>query len=179
MGAARIGSARRPAQDEAAADCTGIACFETRPGEWEPLKMLFEAESGFLERGRVAHLATADRTGMPHVVPVCYGVSGGRLYITIDEKPKRRARSLKRLANILENPRAAVVVDRWDEDWTRLGWVMLRGPAEILDEGAEHDRAQALLKRRYPQLAPMAIAELPVIALTIERVASWGNLAED
>jgi PPOX class probable F420-dependent enzyme len=141
--------------------------------------MFSEAQARFLEKGRVAHLATADRAGMPHVVPVCYAVAGGRLYITIDEKPKRGPRSLKRLANILENPRAAVVVDRWEEDWSRLGWVMLRGPAEILYEGAEHDRAQALLKSRYPQLGPMALAALPVIALSVERVASWGNLAED
>ena len=141
--------------------------------------MLSEAEARFLETGRVGRLATADRAGMPHVVPVCYAVAGDRLYITIDEKPKRRPRALKRLANILENPKAAVVVDRWDEDWARLGWVMLRGPAEILDGGEEHDRAQALLRARYPQLAAMAIEGLPVIALTLERVASWGNLAED
>lgn len=140
--------------------------------------MVSEAEARFLESGRVAHLATADRAGMPHVVPVCYAVEGGRLYITIDEKPKRRPQSLKRLANILENPKAAIVVDRWDEDWARLGWVMLRGAAEILREGPEHARAQALLKSRYPQLLPMALEGLPVIALRVERVASWGNLAE-
>ena len=140
--------------------------------------MFSEAEERFLERGRVAHLATADRAGMPHVVPVCYAVVAGRLYITIDQKPKRRPLALKRLANILENPQAAVVVDRWDEDWTRLGWVMLRGAAEILRAGPEHARAQALLRSRYPQLAAMAREGLPVIALSIERVASWGNLAE-
>lgn len=140
--------------------------------------MFSAAEERFLERGRVAHLATADRAGMPHVVPVCYAIAAGRLYITIDEKPKRRPLALKRLANILENPKAAVVVDRWDEDWTRLGWVMLRGAAEILRDGPEHARAQALLKSRYPQLAAMALEGLPVIALRVERVASWGNLAE-
>ncbi|HVH76903.1 MAG TPA: TIGR03668 family PPOX class F420-dependent oxidoreductase [Stellaceae bacterium] len=140
--------------------------------------MFSAAEARFLERGRVAHLATADRAGMPHVVPVCYAIAAGRLYITIDEKPKRRPLALKRLANILENPKAAVVVDRWDEDWTRLGWVMLRGAAEILRDGPEHTGAQALLKSRYPQLAAMAIEGLPVIALRVERVASWGNLAE-
>jgi len=140
--------------------------------------MFSEAEARFLDQGRVAHLATADRAGMPHVVPVCYALAAGRLYITIDEKPKRRPLALKRLANILENPRAAVVVDRWDEDWTRLGWVMLRGPAEILRGGPEHARAQALLRSRYPQLAAMALEGLPVIALSVERVASWGNLAE-
>jgi len=81
------------------------------------------------------------------------------------------------LRNILENPIAAFVADHWDEDWTRLGWVMLRGPAEILADGAEHDRAQALLRSRYPQYRAMALADLPVIAIRIEHVTSWGNLS--
>jgi PPOX class probable F420-dependent enzyme len=81
------------------------------------------------------------------------------------------------LRNIRENPAAAFVADRYDEDWTRLGWVMLRGPAEILTDGAEHDRAQALLRQRYPQYRGMALADLPVIALRIERVTSWGDLS--
>ena len=139
--------------------------------------MLSESERRFLDAHRAARLATADRAGMPHVVPVCFAILEGTLYITIDEKPKRvSARPLKRLRNITENPMAAVVVDRWDEDWSRLGWVMLRGPAEILEAGPEHDRAQALLQARYAQLAAMHIAALPVIALRIERIARWGNL---
>jgi PPOX class probable F420-dependent enzyme len=86
---------------------------------------------------------------------------------------------LKRLRNIIDNPVAAFVADRWDEDWTRLGWVMLRGPAEILADGAEHDRAQALLRQRYPQYQGMALDDLPVIAMRIERVTSWGNLSAE
>jgi len=108
---------------------------------------------------------------------VCFVVSEGALYITIDQKPKGDPRALKRLRNIIENPVAAFVADRYDEDWTRLGWVMLRGPAAILAEGAEHDRAQALLQARYPQYREMQLAELPVIAIRIERVTSWGNLS--
>jgi PPOX class probable F420-dependent enzyme len=76
-----------------------------------------------------------------------------------------------------EHPLAAFVADRWDEDWTRLGWVMLRGPAEILEGGAEHDRAQALLRERYPQYRAMAVDDLPVITLRIKRVTSWGSLS--
>jgi PPOX class probable F420-dependent enzyme len=130
----------------------------------------------FLASRRVGHLATADARGAPHVVPVCFAVSDTALYITIDAKPKRGA-PLKRLRNIAENPAIAIVVDRYDEDWTRLGWVMLRGRAEILARGAEHDAAQALLQARYPQLAAMEIAGLPVIALRIAQVASWGDLS--
>lgn len=136
-----------------------------------------EQERTFLLDQRVGRLATADGNGAPHVLPVGYALGADTLYITIDDKPKRTSgRKLKRLQNIMENPRIAVVVDRYDEDWSRLGWVMLRGRAEILDAGDEHDTAQALLRARYPQLAGMQIAGYPVIALRIERVTSWGNL---
>ena len=139
--------------------------------------MLSAAERDFVERSRVAHLATADARGAPHVVPVCFVACKNTLYITVDQKPKGAPRALKRLRNLAENPAAAVVVDRWDEDWTRLGWVMLRGPAVILDDGTEHDQAQALLRARYPQYRRMHLTDLPVIAMRIDRVASWGNLA--
>jgi PPOX class probable F420-dependent enzyme len=139
--------------------------------------MLNQRQRDFLDRGRVGHLATADAGGAPHVIPVCYAVAENTLYITIDEKPKRQDRPLKRLRNILENPQTAFVVDRWDEDWTRLGWVMLRGRAEILREGQEHQDAQDLLRARYPQLAAMQIAAYPVIAVRVERTRSWGDLS--
>jgi PPOX class probable F420-dependent enzyme len=139
--------------------------------------MLSARERHFVEGRRIGHLATADRSAVPHVVPVCFGLAEDRLYITIDRKPKReRGRPLKRLSNIADNPRAAIVFDRYDEDWRRLAWVMLHGRAEILTAGPEHDRAQSLLRARYPQLDAMQIGELPVIAIHIERVASWGDL---
>jgi PPOX class probable F420-dependent enzyme len=138
--------------------------------------MISERQRQFLDQRRVGHLATADNKGAPHVIPVCYAIDGETLYVTIDEKPKRRDRPLKRLRNILENPQAAFVADHWDEDWTRLGWVMLRGRAVILDSGAEHDRAQALLRERYPQYRAMDLRGLPVIALRIARATAWGNL---
>jgi PPOX class probable F420-dependent enzyme len=139
--------------------------------------VLSEQQAHFLADRRVGHLATADARAVPHLVPVCFVVSEGALYITIDQKPKGDVRALRRLKNITENPVAAFVADRWDEDWTRLGWVMLRGPAEILADGAEHDRAQALLRSRYPQYREMSLAGLPVIAIRIERVTSWGDLS--
>jgi PPOX class probable F420-dependent enzyme len=140
--------------------------------------MLSDDERRFLAERKVAHLATADRAAVPHVVPVCFALSEHTLYITIDAKPKRGAGAgLKRLRNIAENPAVAVIVDRYDEDWARLGWVMLRGRAEILAGGAEHDAAQDLLRARYPPLAAMQIVVLPVIAVRIERVASWGDLS--
>ena len=141
-------------------------------------EILSEPERQFLTRCRVARLATADRHAVPHVVPICFAVRGNTLYFAIDEKPKRRPRAmLKRLRNIAENPMVAVVADRYDEDWTRLGWVMLHGRAEILDRGIEHDEAQVMLRARYQQLKAMHIAGYPVVAVRIERATSWGNIS--
>ena len=139
--------------------------------------MLGDAQRRFLDAGRVAHLATADARGVPHVVPVCYAIDDATLYITIDEKPKRQDVPLKRLRNIMENPTVAVTVDRWDEDWSRLAWVMVRGRAEILRDGVEHDSAQELLRARYPQYRRMDLAPLPVIAVRLERATGWGKFA--
>ncbi len=142
--------------------------------------MLSSREQHFLEAQRVARLGTADARGVPHVVPVCFAIADGTIYVTIDEKPKRRSGApLKRLRNISENPAVAIVADRYDEDWTRLGWVMLQGRADILTDGSEHARAQALLRARYPQLRAMNIDALPVIAVRVERVVSWGDLSVD
>jgi len=134
-------------------------------------------EAAFLDAGRVARLATADAGGTPHLVPVCFVRDGARIYITVDEKPKRGA-DLKRLRNIRENPQVALTVDSYDDsDWTRLGWVMVRGTAEILTKGHEHHKAQERLRAKHEQLRNMELASLPVIAIQVEKVASWGDLA--
>ena len=139
--------------------------------------MLTEAQRRFLGAHRVARFASADAAGAPHVLPVCYAVLGDSAYFSIDEKPKRVAASrLKRLRNIAENPQAALVVDRYDEDWSRLGWVMLRGRAEVLTAGEEHAAAQAALRERYPQYRAMRLDALPVVAIRIRRASAWGNL---
>lgn len=140
--------------------------------------MLTEAQRAFLNDQRVAHLATADSSGAPHVVPVCFAVAGTNAYITVDEKPKRRlGNALKRLRNIAENPSVALVADYYnDRDWSLLGWVMLRGRAEILTTGSEHDEAQQRLRERYPQMQEMTLDGHPVIAIRIDRAVDWGKL---
>ncbi|MDH3661429.1 MAG: TIGR03668 family PPOX class F420-dependent oxidoreductase [Alphaproteobacteria bacterium] len=137
--------------------------------------MLTDEQRKFLETERVARLATVDAAGQPHVVPICYALIGDVAYFTIDQKPKRRG-ELKRIANIKANPKTALVADRYDEDWSKLGWVMIQGEAEILESGDLHDRAQARLSERYPQLRAMRLAHLPVIAIEIAHVMSWGCL---
>jgi PPOX class probable F420-dependent enzyme len=131
----------------------------------------------FLEQQRVGHLATVSRGGEPHVVPVCYAVADDTIYTPIDEKPKQPGRTLRRVRNIEETGRAALVVDRYDEDWTQLGWVLLRGRAELLAPGsAEQARAVELLRQRYPQYRTMRLETQSMIALRIERVSVWGKL---
>jgi PPOX class probable F420-dependent enzyme len=137
---------------------------------------MFSAEElRFTESQPVAHLATADANGRPHVVPVCFAYVDGGLYIAIDEKPKRSVR-LKRLRNIEQNPQVAIVLDRYDENWSRLAWVLVQGPAAVLDGGPEHKRALAELREKYPQYRTMALEERPIISVTVERVSSWGDL---
>ena len=137
--------------------------------------MLSDRQHRFLAVRKVGHLATASAAGVPHVVPVCFAGRDTTLYVTIDGKPKRAGRT-RRIANIEENQAVCFVADHYEDDWTRLGWVMLAGRADILAEGAEHDAAQALLRARYPQLAGMDIGPLPVIALRIARATDWGKL---
>ena len=137
--------------------------------------VLSGGERAFLEGRRIAHLATADGVGIPNVGPVCFALAGDTVYITIDRKPKS-GRPLKRLRNIAENPHVTLTADYYvDDDWSRLRWVMVRGRAEILESGAEHDDAQARLRDKYRQYRAMDLAPLPVIAIRIERVTSWSG----
>lgn len=137
------------------------------------MEMISDRERAFLMRRRFGHLATADRAGAPHLVPVCYTFAGSALYTAIDEKPKR-GRALRQVINIAENPRVAFLADHYDEDWSRLGWLMIDGRAEIINAGAEFDRARVLLTDRYKQYATMRLS--PVIAVRVVRVRSWGDL---
>lgn len=135
-------------------------------------------EAAFLVRQRVARLATADASGEPYAVPVCFAYTPGAIYIALDEKPKDvPPQRLKRVRNILENPKVSLVADRYAEDWSLLGFVMVRGAAELLEPGApEHAAAVRLLRGKYQQYESMRIEENPVIAIRPERAASWGAL---
>ena len=136
----------------------------------------------FLDRRRLAHLATADADGTPHVVPVCFALIAETLYVAIDEKPKRGDyRRLKRLRNIADNPRVAFVADVYDDtDWSRLGFVLVRARARVLLHGSEHVKehaeAVAALRDKYAQYRNMALEQRPVIAADIESVTAWGRL---
>jgi PPOX class probable F420-dependent enzyme len=131
----------------------------------------------FVAAARVARMATVDDDGMPTVLPICFWLDGERLYQVMDEKPKRvGGAELKRVRNLRANPSMAVVVDRWDEDWARLGWVLLRGRGDVLEGGAEHARALAALRDKYEPYRTMALEHQLLIRMTVQSVRSWGAL---
>jgi PPOX class probable F420-dependent enzyme len=131
----------------------------------------------FLEAHRVGHVATTGTDGAPHVMPVCYALDDAALYFAADAKPKRGpARDLARLRNIRANGRAALVVDEYDEDWTRLAWVLVRGSASVVGVPAEHAAALARLRARYPQYRAMALDDPgahPIVRIVPDRVRTW------
>jgi len=136
-----------------------------------------ETERAFLTRMRVARLATADEAGQPHVIPIVFAIDDHALYTPLDEKPKRVApRQLKRARNLLANPQIAIVVDRYDEDWTRLGWVMVTGMGQVVEDGEAHEAGVRLLQEKYAQYGAMPLEGRPLIVVTPRRVTSWGAL---
>ena len=140
--------------------------------------MLTTGQSTFLNTQRVARLATADKVGAPHIVPVCYALDGATVYVALDAKPKRVAPlRLKRVRNIAENAEVSLLADRYRDDWSQLGWVRLDGRAEVLLQGPEQAEAHRLLRLRYPQYESVLPEDAPVLSVRVHRVASWGDLS--
>ena len=119
------------------------------------------------EEAPVARLATVDPQGRPHVVPICFVIEGETLYTAVDQKPKR-TRRLRRLRNVEANPRVEVLIDHYEDDWSKLWWVRLRGTARIVDDR----RALELLAAKYPQYAADPPAG-PVLVVVIEERIEW------
>ena len=117
---------------------------------------------------RVARLATMGPDG-PHIVPIVFALAGDTLYHAVDHKPKRTM-ALRRLANLRADPRASVLADGYDEDWTRLWWARADGSARILESG--HAEALALLAARYPQYRERP-PQGPVVAIDVTRWSDW------
>ena len=137
---------------------------------------LTQAETAFAQTMRVARLATADENGSPHLVPVCYAFDGARFYTPLDEKPKRVAGiQLRRGRYIEARHAAALLIDPYDDDWSRLGYVLVHGRADLLQPGnEEHRHAVVLLRERYVQYRTMGLEQYPVIVITPDHVTSWG-----
>lgn len=140
--------------------------------------MLSKEERAFAMRRPVGYLGTVDSAPGPHVMPVCFALAGDTVYIPIDEKPKAgNPRQLKRLRNIEGNDRVCLMIDRYDPDWSRLGWVMIRGNARIVESGADLIVGVQILRGRYPEYHEMRLEDRPMIVIDIDLVTSWGDLS--
>jgi PPOX class probable F420-dependent enzyme len=124
-----------------------------------------------LGEARVGRLATVTPEGRPHVVPITFVLDGDAIYFAVDSKPKR-TRDLQRLRNIASHPQVSVLVDHFEDDWSRLWWVRADGTAKVLEKGAEADRVLDLLAGRYAQYRQARPAG-PVVAIAIDRISGW------
>lgn len=121
----------------------------------------------------VARLATVTPDGPPHVVPIVFAVAENTVYTAVDGKPKT-SRRLRRLANIEANPRVSILVDHYEDDWSRLWWVRADGIAAIHHEDSVCDRGYELLRAKYPQYEHVPL-DGPVIAVDVDQWSSWGD----
>ena len=119
-------------------------------------------------------------SGLPHSVPICFALSGAdTIYTPIDSKPKTSSRKpLARITNIINNDEVVVLFDRYSEDWNKLGYVMVKGKASIVQNDHENLVAVALLKQRYIQYKEQYyLPEDPtIIGVKVYDYISWGNV---
>ena len=130
-----------------------------------------EVHDARLTAASVARLATIDPDGRPHLVPIVFALDGDTLYSAVDRKPKRSSR-LRRIENARARPDVTILVDHYEEDWSRLGWIRLRGRARVLDDGPERERALELLAAKYPQYRSEP-PDGPVLAVAVSEVSEW------
>jgi len=137
------------------------------------------AERQYLERAPLGRLATADAEGRPHVVPICFALDGDEIVTPIDEKPQEVSpQELRRSRDIEENPRVALVVDHYADNWSRLGWIQLRGTAAIrTPDQPSHASAVGSLRTKYHQYESHGLEERPIIRIVPRTVRSWGTLS--
>lgn len=137
-----------------------------------------ESEREFIDSHRVGRLATVGEDLQPSVIPFCYVFDGQYIYSPIDEKPKSVADSaLRRVRNIEQNARVALVIDDYSEDWSTLAYVLITGTAEIIFPNAKdglHAHAVGLLREKYHQYRSMNIGERPMIKITPVGIKQWG-----
>ena len=122
-------------------------------------------------RARVARMATIRPSGEPHLVPVTFALEGATIVTAVDHKPKSTT-ELQRLANLEANPLVSVLVDHYDEDWSRLWWARADGDARILRDGDGRQEVLGPLVDKYPQYRE-EVPQGPVIVVTVTRWASW------
>lgn len=131
-------------------------------------------EHEFILSHRVARLATVDAAGHPHIVPIVYAFDGNLLFTPLDAKPKRvEVSQLQRVKNIQANPKVAVIIDDYAEDWQHLAWVQIRGTAQIVEHGKEYTSGITLLSAKYPQYHTMPLDDRSLILITPDHITYW------
>ena len=142
-----------------------------------PARALSPAQRTFVADARRATLATLDPAGRPRLVPICFVLDpeSDVLYTPLDDKPKRSddPMRLARVRDIAERPAVGVLVDRWDEDWSRLAWVRLDGEARLIDAHEAPAGTIDALRGKYPQYASHRLEDRPLIAVSILGATSW------
>jgi PPOX class probable F420-dependent enzyme len=128
------------------------------------------ARQRFVE-ARVAHLATVTPEIAPHVVPICFVVIGDTIYSAVDDKPKTTP-ALRRLANVDAHAATAVLVDDYDDDWSRLWWARADGRGRVVDDDDERDAAIAALRAKYAQYRDHRLSEA-VLAVDVSSWSGW------
>jgi PPOX class probable F420-dependent enzyme len=132
-----------------------------------------------LKEARIARLATLDAESRPHIVPICFAFDGQVFYSIVDRKPKRVAPAkLARVRHIRQRSQVALLIDQYDEDWTKLWYILVRGQARLIPKRhKEYPEGTRQLTAKYPQYAAGMLADdAPLIRVTPERIVSWGNL---
>jgi PPOX class probable F420-dependent enzyme len=120
---------------------------------------------------RVGRLASVDKNGRPHVVPICFAVSDDRVVSVIDHKPKQTPR-LRRLENIRRHPDVQLVIDHYDDDWSLLWWVRISGLGRVIESGTSREAAVDLLAKKYPQYREHRPGG-PVLVIDVTRISGW------
>jgi PPOX class probable F420-dependent enzyme len=123
---------------------------------------------------RVGRLATIDTDGRAAMVPFGFVLDGQTLFSGVDQKPKSTT-LLRRLDNIRRDPRVTVLVDHYEDDWSRLWWVRLRGRGQVIERGPERDRAVRLLVEKYPQYRDNPPSG-PVISIEVDEWRGWQSV---
>lgn len=132
----------------------------------------------FIERARVARLATIDSEFKPHLVPVVFVFDGNSFVIPIDDKRKTtKPEKLKRIRNIQANPNAALLIDNYSEDWTSLTFVTIQGKASVAGKTEDNIQVREAYKKlmtKYLQYQKVGVGEMCII-IAPEKVVSWSN----
>jgi PPOX class probable F420-dependent enzyme len=130
--------------------------------------VLTPQQIAYINGNPVSRLATADASGVPHLVPLCHFATESTVYLS--NGPSTNGRKTKRVRNLAKNPRAAFLVDHYSEDWDKIGYVLVMGPVDLLDAGPELTEAVRLLKEHYHQWRDWPLDQWGVTALRVEQV---------